>query len=228
MAITRRTSRAVAAITAACALAVPTVVEPAPASAQIQGSIDHLGRPAPHVLAQIEAFAENPALPENVRSSLKRLVAFFRGDGEPGVEVPKNGPAFTQFGWPTVAGNCIGGKNNAVGTAMAVPGPAALPLPGIGEGQVNFVFTALGTGTAHPKPQNAMNVHWININTGKMGRTPLHYTGINPEGPTTVNGVGDTGRGTVIALLEGGVTTDEGDAGVGVCNFLPTAALIQV
>lgn len=228
MAFSRRLTRAAAALTTACALAVPTVVAPTTAGAQVQGSIDHLGRPAPHVLDQIEAFANNPQLPPNVKASLKKLVGFFRGDGKPGVDVPENAPAFTQFGWPTVSGKCIGGKNKAVGTAMGVPGPAKLPLPGVGAGEVNFVFTAMGTGTVAKKQTTAMNVHWININTGKMGRTPLGFTGINPKGPATVNGVAKTGKGTVIALLEGGVTTHEKEYGYSNCNFLPTAALLQV
>lgn len=230
MAISRRSSRVVAAISAACALAVPTVVVPTTASAQVpvQSPIDELGRPAPFVLDQIETFANNPQLPEKVRSSLLRVVSFFRGDGKPGVPIPENGPAFTQFGWPTIAGQCIAGKNNSVGTAAAVPGPAPLPLPGIKAGEVSFVFTALGTGKVAPQQHTAMNVHWININTGKIGHTPLGFNGLNPDGPATINGTADTGRGTVIALLEGGVSTDEGEAGVANCNYAPTAALIQV
>ena len=223
VAISRRTSRAVASITAAIALAVPTLFAPATAASPL----DNLGRPNEQILTQMENLAENPATPAQLQPVLKRLVGFFRGDGEPGVDIPQNGPAFTQFGWPTIAGSCIDGKNNAVGTAAAVPGPAALPLPGVGRGEVNFVFTALGTGTVAQRQTTQMNVQWVNINNGRMGTTRLGYNGINPEGPATVNGTAKTGSGTVLAVVTGGVTTDN-DGGPSNCNFLPTAAIIPV
>ncbi len=221
-----RISRAALAATAALTMAVPAALSPA--SAQPIGSLDSLGRPAPQVLDQIESVANAPGTPEQVSTVMKKVVSFFRGDGKPGVEVPENGPAFTQFGWPTIAGNCIGGKDKAVGTAMAVPGPAALPLPGVKEGEANFVFTAMGTGKVAQQQNTKMTVHWININTGKIGQTQLGFNGINPEGPATVNGPAATGKGTVLAVLEGGVSTDEGEAGTANCNFLPTAAVIPV
>lgn len=223
VAISRRTSRAVASITTAIALAVPTLFAPATAASPL----DELGRPNEQILTQMENLAENPATPEKLQPILKRLVGFFRGDGEPGVDIPQNGPVFTQFGWPTIAGSCIDGKNNAVGTAAAVPGPAALPLPGVGRGEVNFVFTALGTGTVAQRQTTQMNVQWVNINNGRMGTTRLGYNGINPEGPATVNGAAKTGSGTVLAVVTGGVTTNN-DNGPSNCNFLPTAAIIPV
>ena len=223
VAISRRTSRAVASITTAIALAVPTLFAPATAASPL----DNLGRPNEQILSQMENLANNPATPAQLQPVLKRLVGFFRGDGEPGVDIPQNGPGFTQFGWPTIAGSCIDGKNNAVGTAAAVPGPAALPLPGVGRGEVNFVFTALGTGTVAKRQTTQMNVQWVNINNGRMGTTRLGYNGINPEGPATVNGAAKTGSGTVLAVVNGGVTTNN-DGGPSNCNFLPTAAIIPV
>ncbi|WP_273351836.1 hypothetical protein [Corynebacterium resistens] len=231
MALSRYSRRALAALTAAGALAAPAVITPSAAQAAPQssvGPIDHLGRPAPHVLNQLDAIAKNPQLPKEVREKIAKAVSFFRGDGKPGVKMPKSGPAFTQFGWPTVSGKCIGGKNKAVGTAMAVPGPAKLPLPGVKAGEVNFVFTGLGTGKVAKHQKAPMNVRWINLNTGKVGLTKLGYNGINPDGPATVNGAAKTGRGTVLALLEGGVTTYEKESGNTHCSFLPTAAMINV
>lgn len=226
--------RALAALTAAGTLLAPAVIAPSAAQAQppqAQSSaspIDHLGRPAPHVLNQLDAIAKNPQLPKDVREKIAKAVSFFRGDGKPGVALPKNGPAFTQFGWPTVSGKCIGGKNKAVGTAMAVPGPAKLPLPGVKAGEVNFVFTALGTGTVAKHQKAPMNIRWINLNSGKIGTTKLGYNGINPKGPATVNGAAKTGRGIVLAWLEGGVTTHEKESGDTHCSFFPTAAMINV
>ena len=106
--------------------------------------------------------------------------------------------------------------------------PAKLPLPGVKAGEVNFVFTGLGTGKVAKHQKAPMNVRWINLNTGKVGLTKLGYNGINPDYPATVNGAAKTGRGTVLALLEGGVTTYEKESGNTHCSFLPTAAMINV
>ena len=226
VAISRRTSRAIAAFTTAIALSVPVAI--APATAAPAGVIDSLGRPSAEVLAQMEGLANNPATPAQVKPILLKLVGFFRGDGEPGVDIPQLNNAFTQFGWPTIAGSCIDGKSNAVGTAVAVPGPSPLPLPGVKQGEVSYIFTALGTGTAAQHQNTQMNVQWVNINNGRMGTTPLKFTGINPEGPATVNGVANTGSGTVLAVVTGGVTTNNEGGQPSNCEFLPTAAIIPV
>lgn len=230
----RRVSRAVSAVLTAVAVSAGASLATAPAahSAPVLPGlpdlpIDNLGRPTPELLQQIEDFANNPQVPDNVGDILKRVVGFFRGDGEPGVGIPENGPGFTQFGWPTLAQNCIGGTSNAVGMAMGVPGPAELPLPGVPGGHVSFVFTALGTGPVAERQNTGMRVHWVNINNGRIGQTDLSYGGINPDGPATINGLADTGPGNVLALLEGGVTTDE-EGGQGNCTFLPTAGIFNV
>lgn len=225
----RLKNSAVAALTV---LAVPAVTVPSVANATdpvgtFASPVDELGRPTPPVLDKMQTFADQPGLPDDVRSTLDALIGFFRGGGEPGAEMPVDGPAFTQFGFPSVAERCIGGTESAVGTASAVPGPAELPLPGVGAGQISFVFTALGTGPVAEQQNQPMNVNWVNINDGRIGSTPLTATGINPDGPGTVNGTADTGPGTVLAVLDGGVTTDE-PAGPADCAFSPTVGLINV
>nr|WP_041631151.1 hypothetical protein [Corynebacterium terpenotabidum] len=229
MSTTRRPRRAVAAVLAAAtALAVPTVIVPtAAAQTPIVVPVDELGRPTAELLDQVEAFANQPDLPEQVSGILLRVVSFFRGDGEAGVALPENGPAFTQFGWPTVATECIGGSSNAVGTAIAVPGPALIPLPGIPASQTGFVFTALGTGPAAAEQTTSMQVHWLNLNTGQTGITPLLPGTMNLDGPGTVNGTADTGSGTVLAVLSGGITTNE-ESGPVNCQFAPTVGLTTV
>ena len=229
---TRRPRRLTAALLAAAtALAVPMAMTPSASAQNLPvfpaAPVDNLGRPSPEILNQLENFANQPGMPEEVSGTLLRVISFFRGDGEPGVDLPENGPVFTQFGWPTVATNCIGGTSNAVGTAIAVPGPAALPLPGVGAGQTGFIFTALGTGPAAANQSTAMQVHWLNVANGRMGQTPLTPTGINADGPGTVNGFADTGSGPVVAVLSGGITTDE-ESGPANCEFAPTVGLTQV
>ncbi|HCT15081.1 hypothetical protein [Corynebacterium nuruki] len=221
-----------AAVAAVTAVAVPVVTVPSVANATdpvgtYTSPVDELGRPTPPVLDKMQTFADQPSMPDDIRSTIDALVGFFRGGGEPGADMPVDGPAFTQFGWPSVAERCIGGAQSAVGTTSAVPGPAALPLPGVGAGQISFVFTALGTGPVAGQQEQPMTVHWVNIDDGRMGSTPLTFTGINPDGPGTLDGTADTGPGTVLAVLEGGVTTDE-PAGPANCLFSPTVGLINV
>lgn len=218
----------VAALAAAACLATATP------AAQAQ-SIDSLGRPTPAVLNQIRDFANQSFVGPTTRSALLKAADFFEGTGKPGVELPvADAPIFTQFGWPTVAGNCIGGTQRATGTAIAVPGPALLPLPGVAAGETAFVFTALGTGKLAAEQPAPMNVNWININTRESGVTKLGDGGINPTGPATVTGTAHTGSGTVLAWLSGAVTVETGEvneAGQPItaqCNFLPTGAVVHV
>ncbi|MEZ2122308.1 hypothetical protein [Corynebacterium sp. CCM 9203] len=207
---------------------------PAPVGSSVPGlpqlpppPLDHLGRPAPHILQQMRDLAALEFIPGNIRGMLLAAVGFFEGGGKPGAPIPKDAPVFAQFGWPTVADQCIGGENRATGTAIAVPGPADLPLPGVPAGHATFVFTALGTERVAENQQDSMQVHWVNISTLRTGITPLGYTGINPDGPATIAGTADTGPGTVVAVLDGGVTTT-GENGDSTCRFFPTTGIFDV
>ena len=133
-----------------------------------------------------------------------------------------NNPNFRQFYWPTVSAHCIGGTSDAMGSAIAVPGPTEMPAPGAKPGETVFLFTALGTPPA-AREQGGMNVQWFNLDNLRSGITPLNNNGINQDGPTTLSGTAQTGKGTVIALLSGGVNTQESH-----CKFAPTAAFLEV
>jgi hypothetical protein len=229
-----RVRRAAVAALAAVSVATGTALAAAPAAQAApsvpglpQLPVDELGRPNEQVLGEIERFANSPQVPDDIGDTLMRVVGFFRGDGEPGVPLPEGGPGFTQFGWPAPSLSCQGSDGSPIGTAMGVPGPADLPLPGVPAGQVSFVFTALGTGPVSDQQANGMRVHWVNIDNGRTGQTPLRNGGINPDGPGTVNGLADTGPGNVVAVLEGGVSTDE-DSGRVSCDYIPTAGVFNV
>ncbi|MCK7675715.1 hypothetical protein [Corynebacterium pygosceleis] len=240
--ITRRLATTAAALLVSTAAlgTTPATAAPAPAgSAPISSSnpglpqlppppLDHLGRPAPHILRQIRDFAAQDFIPEKVRDMLLAAVGFFEGGDKPGVPLPEDAPVFAQFGWPTVADNCIGGESRATGTAIAVPGPADLPLPGVPAGHATFVFTALGTDRVAEEQRTSMQVRWFNISNLRTGVTPLGYTGINPDGPATVAGTADTGPGTVVALLDGGITTTDTHGDTATCTFLPTTGIFDV
>ena len=186
--------------------------------------LDELGRPTDRTAAAIRNFAAEPWLPPAVRSSILTALEFSRGSGNPNAGVPlvSNGPAFRQFYWPTVAGNCINGELNSVGSAIAVPGPSDIPAPGAGPGEVVFLFTALGTAPAQPD-QGDMTVHWVNLSRFTSGSTALGYHGVNPEGPATLSGTAATGPGVVIAWLSGAVRTTDAT-----CTYAPTAAIVEV
>lgn len=191
----------------------------APAHASSSSFLDELGRPQPHILQQVRSFAST--LPDSLRGPVLAAVAFYEGGGEGGVAMPEQAPGFTQFYWPSIGTNCIGGTQDALASAIAVPGPTEIPAPGAAAGEATFVFTALGTAPAVGK--QALNVHWFNVNAMKFGTTALEYHGINPEGPATLSGTASTGRGTVLAVVEGGITTEDTQ-----CSFVPTAAIFEV
>lgn len=181
--------------------------------------LDELGRPQPQILQQVRSVAEK--LPDNLRGPVLAAVSFFEGTGEGGVDLPDEAPGFTQFYWPSIGTNCIGGTQDALASAIAVPGPTEIPAPGAKEGETAFVLTALGT--APVVGEQALNVHWVNIDNFTFGTTKLEYNGINPEGPATLSGTAATGHGTVVAYIEGGITTEDAQ-----CSFVPTAATFEV
>lgn len=178
-----------------------------------------------------QAKASAAALPPQVGNVLTSVVRFIDGSGGGGPKIPlKDGVVISQFLYPSVGPKCISATGNSVGTAVAVPGPAKLPLPGPKKGQTAFVFTALGTpiATGHqPKP---MTVSWVNIDSGKQGQTTLHDGAkINhPGGPATLSAIANTGSGRVLAVISGSLTTAAPGQKANSCTFLPTIGTVNV
>ena len=215
-------SRTVVAAVCAAGLLVTGGVVKQTASAQ-SSFLDSLGRPTPETVARVNAFADQPHVPQKVGNALRTAVQFYAGGDEiGGPPLPANAPRFTQFYWPTVSGNCIGEGLHSTASAIAVPGPAQSPAPGAKAGQTTFIFTALGTPAA-TKEQGGMKVYWINLANFRTGVTPLGNHGINPTGPATLSATADTGSGRVLAVADGSVRTVDK-----VCPFAPTAASIDV
>lgn len=182
-----------------------------------------MGRPTPYTVRQVNAFADQPYVPEKVGNALRTAVQFYSGTGElGGPPLPADAPPFTQFYWPTVSGNCMGKGLHSTASAIAVPGPTRTPAPGAGPGQATFVFTALGTPAA-AKQQGMMKAYWINLSNLRTGVTPLGNNGINPTGPSTLSATAATGPGRVLAVIDGSVRTVENT-----CAFAPTAAMFNV
>ncbi|MEE2853059.1 MAG: hypothetical protein VX424_10460, partial [Actinomycetota bacterium] len=127
-------------------------------------------------------------------------------------------PPTQDFMYPSIGTNCLADGTNAIATALSVAGPAKIPLPGPGPGQTAYVFTAVGTPGPAEVQKLPLNVTWVNLTTGKSGTVALKpRPDINPEGPTTLSAIADTGSGSVMSTIFGQVTTKEKQ-----CQFLPT------
>ncbi|GGC69134.1 hypothetical protein IEU95_02225 [Hoyosella rhizosphaerae] len=173
-----------------------------------------------------------PGVPNEVRDGAERIVSFI-SVAEPtapgGPPLPTDGPPISQFLYPTIGFDCIGPGQSSIATALAVSGPAAIPVPGPRKREAAFVFTALGTGGATDhKPHDALAVSWFNIDTGRSGTAQLdNSAGINPQGPATYTAIERTGSGRVLATIHGSVTL-QGPNGPITCGFAPTVGFVHV
>lgn len=223
---------------------VPMVPEGVPADALVSLApviADAIAAPAPAgeiaapgstqalILDQARRLLATVPLPPQIKSTLERVITFLDGSGGGGVEVPQDGPAIAQFLYPTVGQGCIAPSGDSVGTALAVPGPAQLPPPGPAAGQTGFVFTALGTDRPTATQNPPMTVQWRNLDTGASGVQPLTTeANINPDGPATLSAIADTGRGRIVAVIGGSLTTQVEDGSARTCSFVPTLGFFTV
>ncbi|OBJ28428.1 hypothetical protein A5631_21510 [Mycolicibacter heraklionensis] len=127
-------------------------------------------------------------------------------------------PPTQDFMYPSIGQNCQADGGNVIATALSVAGPATIPTPGPKPGQTAYVFTAMGTPGPAETQKLPLNVTWVNLTTGKSGSATLQpRTDINPEGPTTLTAIVDTGSGSIMSTIFGQVSTKDHQ-----CNFLPT------
>lgn len=127
-------------------------------------------------------------------------------------------PPTQDFMYPSIGSNCLADGSSALATALSVAGPAAIPAPGPRPGQTAYVFTAVGTPGPAAVQKLPLNVTWVNLTTGKSGSATLKpRSDINPDGPTTLTVIADTGSGSIMSTIFGQVTTKERQ-----CQFMPT------
>jgi hypothetical protein len=127
-------------------------------------------------------------------------------------------PPTQEFMYPSIGNGCLANGGNVIATAISVAGPAPIPKPGPNSGQTAYVFTAVGTPGPAPEQKLPLNVTWVNLTTGKSGTATLKPNpDINPNGPTTLVAITDTGSGSILSTIFGQVTTSERQ-----CTFLPT------
>jgi hypothetical protein len=127
-------------------------------------------------------------------------------------------PPTQEFMYPSIGNGCLSDGGNSLATALSVAGPASIPKPGPGKGQTAYVFTAVGTPAPAAQQKLPLNVTWVNLTTGKSGTATLKPNPeINPNGPTTLMAIVDTGSGSIMSTIFGQVTTVDKQ-----CTFMPT------
>jgi hypothetical protein len=127
-------------------------------------------------------------------------------------------PPTQDFMYPSISNSCSADGGNVLATALSVAGPAKIPAPGPNAGQTAYVFTAIGTSGPADVQKLPLNVTWVNLTTGKSGSATLKpQPDINPNGPTTLTAIVDTGSGSIMSTIFGQVTTKDKQ-----CQFMPT------
>lgn len=188
----------------------PPGVEPG-ALAHLPTGIDpaHAAGPAPSVIPPASAPA--PAAPLTPAPAPAAAPAAAPGFGP-------DAPPTQDFMYPSIGTNCLADGSNVIATALSVAGPATIPSPGPGPGQTAYVFTAVGTPGPAEVQRLPLNVTWVNLTTGRSGSATLKpRSDINPDGPTTLTVIADTGSGSIMSTIFGQVTTKERQ-----CQFMPT------
>lgn len=200
---------------------LPAGVNPAHAVGPVPEAVE---APAPAAPEAAPAPAPAPA-PEAVPVAHAPAPAPAPEAAPPPAPAAASGPAFgpdappTQdFMYPSISNGCMKDGGTVLATAISVAGPAKIPTPGPGPGQTAYVFTAVGTPGPAAEQKLPLNVTWVNLSTGKSGSATLKpRADINPEGPTTLTAIVDTGSGSVLSTIFGQVTTTEKQ-----CQFMPT------
>lgn len=206
----------------------PSAHIPTPGSAP--GAVAHLPTgvdPAHRVGPRWQAVPATPVVPEAVAAPAPPAPDAAPAPALPEAAGPAPGatpvfgpdsPPTQDFMYPSIGTGCLSDGGNSIATALSVAGPAKIPTPGPASGQTAYVFTAVGTPGPAETQKLPLNVTWVNLTTGKSGTATLTpRPDINPEGPTTLTAVVDTGSGSIISTIFGQVSTKDRQ-----CNFIPT------
>jgi hypothetical protein len=202
-------------------VAAPAAPQHVPAVGAVPGAEAHLPAgvdPAHAVGPALEAAPEAAPAPEAVPAPAPEAVPVPAPEAAPAPGFGPDSPPTQDFMYPSISNGCLKDGGNVLATAISVAGPAKIPTPGPGPGQTAYVFTAVGTPGPAPEQRLPLNVTWVNLTTGKSGGATLKpRSDINPEGPTTLTAIADTGSGSIMSTIFGQVTTTEKQ-----CQFMPT------
>jgi hypothetical protein len=194
---------------------LPAGVNPAHA---VGPAPEEMPGPAPEAAAPAPAPAPEVAVPVPAPAPGPDPAAAAPAAAPGGPEFGPDAPTTQDFLYPSISNGCLKDGGNVLATAISVAGPAKIPTPGPGPGQTAYVFTAIGTPGPAAEQKLPLNVTWVNLTTGKSGgATLVPRSDINPQGPTTLTAIADTGSGSIISTIFGQVTTTEKQ-----CQFMPT------
>src|ERR1700689_2941557 len=205
---------------ASTAHVVPPGVEPG-AQAHLPTGIDpvHAAGPAPEAAAPAPAPAN--AVPVAATPPAPAAAAGSAPPPAPAAAAPgfsPDAPPTQDFIYPSISNNCGTDGGTVMAPVLSVAGPAKIPTPGPNAGQTAYVFTAVGTPGPADVQKLPLNVTWVNLTTGKSGSATLKpQPDINPQGPTTLTAIVDTGSGSIMSTVFGQVTTKHKQ-----CQFMPT------
>jgi hypothetical protein len=205
------------------ATAVNQFVAHNPAVGAVPGAEAHLpaGVNPAHAVGPVPEAAPAPEaapVPEGAPPAVPAAAPAPAPEAAPGPQFGPDAPPTQDFLYPSISNGCLKDGGNVLATAISVAGPAAIPTPGPGPGQTAYVFTAVGTPGPAAEQKLPLNVTWVNLTTGKSGSATLKpRSDINPEGPTTLTAIVDTGSGSIMSTIFGQVTTTEKQ-----CQFMPT------
>jgi hypothetical protein len=183
---------------------------PAPEAAPAPPAAQPVAAPAPPAAQPVAALAPPAAPPEGAPAPTPAQAA--------APAFSPDAPPTQDFMYPSISNGCLADGGNVLAAALSVAGPAKIPTPGPKDGQTAYVFTAIGTPGPAEVQKLPLNVTWVNLTTGKSGSVTLKpQPDINPDGPTTLTAIADTGSGSIMSTIFGQVTTKDKQ-----CQFMPT------
>ncbi|KAA1250795.1 hypothetical protein F0Q45_07820 [Mycobacterium simiae] len=195
---------------------LPTGIDPAHAAGPVLAGAPTASAPAPAAVPTPAPVAPAPPAPAAAPAPAPNPAPAAAPAAAPGFG--PEAPPTQDFLYPSIGTNCLADGSNIIATALSVAGPAKIPTPGPGPGQTAYVFTAVGTPGPAETQRLPLNVTWVNLTTGKSGSATLKpRPDINPDGPTTLTVIADTGSGSIMSTIFGQVTTKERQ-----CQFMPT------
>ncbi len=192
-----------------------------------QQVIDFLGEPGKRNLA---AYNQTHRLPAAKKAK----------PGDPEIPRGPGAPKIQEFLYPTIGIGCMPdaangpagslGGGNSLGRALVTAGPQKAPAPGPKRGQVGYVYTSMGTGPAVNNHARPLIAQWLNLDTGATGTTSLRR---NPkinatDGPGTFTAIASTGRGRVLTVISGDVTTKAKSKRIVSCGIVPVIGIAYV
>ena len=191
---------------------LPTGIDPAHAAGPVADVMPLSANPMPEVSQMVSPAAAIAQAAAPVQSAAPAPAPAAAPSFDP------NSPPTQDFMYPSISSGCLKDGGNVIAAALSVAGPAKIPTPGPGAGQTAYVFTAVGTPAPAAEQKLPLNVTWVNLTTGRSGSATLKPNpGINPDGPTTLTAIVDTGSGSIMSTIFGQVTTLDKQ-----CTFMPT------